>query len=76
MVMAINLNRTHLRIVLNNEMGRVPVTPEEVTPQSQQRGKAIASFGPTAQVISIWVTLVKGRFSISAKGKKLPGVEM
>lgn len=76
MVMTINLNRILLCIVLNNETDRVPITPEEVTPQSHHKRKTTASFGPITQAVSIWVTLVRGRFSISAKGKKQPGVGM
>lgn len=71
----INLNGTHLGIVLNNQTDSSHYS-QRVHSTNHYRGKAIVAFGPKAPLVSILVPLITGRFCSSAEGKELSAWKM
>lgn len=61
----INLNGTHLGIVLNDQTDSSHYS-QRVHSTNHYRGKAIVAFGPKAPLVSTLVPLITGRFCSSA----------
>lgn len=69
-VPAIQKEQSYVLLRIIRDSQTAPITPREFISQIHYRGKAILSSGPTAQLVSIPVTVMRGRFQLKAKSSQ------